>query len=75
MPKEYRDSDPLLGGVLYAGGSYTKGGSYMPDYTVLMHGILLYGKVRSQCSMLLNTSHKYHEVYICILVLYKSMGP
>jgi hypothetical protein len=28
-------SDPLLRGVLYTGGSYSKGGSYMLVYTVL----------------------------------------
>ena len=30
-----RDNDPSLGGVLYARGSYSKGGSYMPINTVL----------------------------------------
>jgi hypothetical protein len=35
MPTKYRDSDPLLGGVLYAGGSYSEGGSYMLVDTVL----------------------------------------
>jgi hypothetical protein len=35
MPTKCRDSDPLLGGVLYAGGSYSEGGSYMPVYTVV----------------------------------------
>jgi hypothetical protein len=34
MPTKYRDSDPLLGGVLYAGGSYSEGGSYMLVDTV-----------------------------------------
>ena len=34
MPTKCQDSDPLLGGVLYAGGYYSEGGSYMPDYTV-----------------------------------------
>jgi hypothetical protein len=34
MPKECRDSDPLLGGDLYAGGTYIKGGTYMLVYTV-----------------------------------------
>jgi hypothetical protein len=34
MPTKCRDSDPPLGGVLYARGSYSEGGSYMPDYTV-----------------------------------------
>jgi hypothetical protein len=35
MPTKCRDSDPPLGGVLYAGGSYSEGGSYMPVYTVV----------------------------------------
>jgi hypothetical protein len=30
-----RDNEPLLGGVLYARGSYSEGGSYMLVYTVL----------------------------------------
>jgi hypothetical protein len=30
MPTKCRDNDPLLGGVLYARGSYSEGGSYMP---------------------------------------------
>ena len=34
MLTKCRDSNPPLGGVLYAGGSYTKGGSYMPVDTV-----------------------------------------
>ena len=34
MLTKCRDSNPPLGGVLYARGSYTKGGSYMPVYTV-----------------------------------------
>jgi hypothetical protein len=34
MLTKCRDSNPPLGGVLYAGGSYTKGGSYMPVNTV-----------------------------------------
>ena len=32
--KKCRDSDPLLGGGLYARGAYSEGGAYMPDYTV-----------------------------------------
>jgi hypothetical protein len=34
MPTKYQDSDPPLGGVLYAGGYYSEGGYYMPVYTV-----------------------------------------
>jgi hypothetical protein len=37
MPTKCRDSDPPLGGVLYAGGSYSEGGSYMLVYTVLQN--------------------------------------
>jgi hypothetical protein len=35
MPKECRDSDPPLGGDLYAGGTYSEGGTYMLVYTVV----------------------------------------
>ena len=35
MPKECQDSDPLLRGDLYAGGTYIKGGIYMLVYTVI----------------------------------------
>jgi hypothetical protein len=34
MPKKYRDSDPPLGGDLYARGTYIKGGTYMLVNTV-----------------------------------------
>jgi hypothetical protein len=34
MPTKCRDSNPPLGGVLYARGSYSEGGSYMPVDTV-----------------------------------------
>jgi hypothetical protein len=34
MPTKCQDSDPPLGGVLYAGGYYSEGGYYMPVYTV-----------------------------------------
>jgi hypothetical protein len=39
MPTKCQDSDPPLGGVLYAGGYYSEGGYYMPDYTVGIPGI------------------------------------
>jgi hypothetical protein len=35
MPTKCQDSDPPLGGVLYAGGYYSEGGYYMPVYTVI----------------------------------------
>ena len=41
MPTYCRDSDPPLGGVLYAGGYYTKGGYYMPVNTVLISLIFI----------------------------------
>jgi hypothetical protein len=34
MPKKCRDSDPPLGGDLYARGTYSEGGTYMLVYTV-----------------------------------------
>jgi hypothetical protein len=34
MPKKYQDSDPPLGGNLYARGTYIKGGTYMLVNTV-----------------------------------------
>ena len=34
MPTKCQDSDPPLGGVLYAGGYYSEGGYYMPVYMV-----------------------------------------
>jgi hypothetical protein len=35
MPKKCRDSNPPLEGDLYAGGTYSEGGTYMPVYTVV----------------------------------------
>jgi hypothetical protein len=35
MPTKCRDSDPPLGGDLYARGTYSEGGTYMLVYTVL----------------------------------------
>jgi hypothetical protein len=43
MPTKCRDSDPLLGGVLYAGGSYSEGGSYMLVNTVWFVGVFQVG--------------------------------
>jgi len=34
MPTKCRDSDPPLGGDLYARGTYSEGGTYMLVYTV-----------------------------------------
>ena len=34
MPTKCRDSDPPLGGDLYARGTYNEGGTYMLVYTV-----------------------------------------
>jgi hypothetical protein len=36
MPKKCRDSDPPLGGDLYARGTYSEGGTYMLVYTVVV---------------------------------------
>ena len=38
MPKKYRDNDSPLGGDLYAGGTYSEGGTYMLVYTVVSTG-------------------------------------
>ena len=35
MPTKCRDSDPLPGGGLYAGGAYSEGGAYMLVDTVV----------------------------------------
>jgi hypothetical protein len=51
MPKKCQDSDPPLGGDLYAGGTYSEGGTYMLVYTVFS------GVARA----LTTTDHWQHE--------------